>query len=120
MFFSSEYSLQAFFGFPQQVAALRPAVLDFLGQVFVTSRFGQAPLLRGVYFTSGTQEGTPIDRLLGALGRRFAIAPDTLMAAPAGRGKAYFIDHVLHEVMFRESGLAGVNRRFEVQWAAAM
>ena len=28
-------------------------------------------LLRGVYFTSGTQEGTPIDRMLGAIARTF-------------------------------------------------
>ena len=32
-----------------------------------------APLLRGVYITSGTQEGTPIDRLTGAMARAFGI-----------------------------------------------
>jgi type VI secretion system protein ImpL len=71
-----------------------------------------------VYFTSGTQEGTPIDRLLGAIGRRFAVAPEAVMQ-PAGRGKAYFIERLLKEVLFPESGLAGVNRRFELQMAAA-
>ena len=106
------------FAFPQQLAALRDALNQFITDVFATTRFEQQVLLRGVYFTSGTQEGTPIDRLLGALGRRFAVAPEAV-AAPPGRGKAYFIERLLKDVLFAESGLAGVNRRFEVQWAAA-
>jgi type VI secretion system protein ImpL len=106
------------FGFPQQMAALRDTLVDFASETFATTRFDRQVLLRGVYFTSGTQEGNPIDRLLGALGRRFAIAPDAV-AAPAGRGKAYFIERLLKDVLLAESGLAGVNRRFEFQKAAA-
>ena len=34
---------------------------------------GPAPLLRGVYFTFGTQEGTPIDRLTGLMARAFGL-----------------------------------------------
>ena len=56
--------------FPQQMAALRDALTQFVSDVFASTRFDQQILLRGVYFTSGTQEGTPIDRLLGAIGRR--------------------------------------------------
>jgi type VI secretion system protein ImpL len=106
------------FAFPQQMAALREALTEFVGEVCASTRFDQQVLLRGVYFTSGTQEGTPIDRLLGALGRRFAVAPDA-MAAPPGRGKAYFIQRLLTGVLLSESGLAGINRRLEVQKAAA-
>ena len=106
------------FGFPQQMASLRDMLAEFVGEVFATTRFDQQILLRGVYFTSGTQEGNPIDRLLGAIGRRFAVAPDAVMQ-PTGRGKAYFIERLLKEVVFAESGLAGVNRRFEFQMAAA-
>jgi type VI secretion system protein ImpL len=105
------------FGFPQQMAALREALSRFVADVFVSTRFDRQALLRGVYFTSGTQEGTPIDRLLGALGRRFAVAPDSLVSS-GGRGKAYFIEHLLKQVLLAESGLAGVNRRVEMQKAA--
>ena len=94
------------FGFPQQMAALRDLLSGFVTDVFASTRFDQQILLRGVYFTSGTQEGTPIDRLLGAIGRRFAVAPEAVIAPP-GRGKAYFIERLLKEVMFAESGLAG-------------
>jgi type VI secretion system protein ImpL len=103
------------FGFPLQMAALRGPLTQFISETFVSTRFDRQLLLRGVYFTSGTQEGTPIDRLLGALGREFAVAPDVVTP---GRGKAYFIERLLKDVMFAESGLAGVNRRMEVQKAA--
>jgi type VI secretion system protein ImpL len=106
------------FGFPQQLAAVREPLTDFVTEVFASTRFDSPVLLRGVYFTSGTQEGTPIDRLLGSIGRRFGVAPDAV-AAPPGRGKAYFIERLLKDVLLAESGLAGVNRRFEIQKAAA-
>ncbi len=105
------------FGFPQQLSALRESLSSFVTDVFAGTRFDQSILLRGVYFTSGTQEGTPIDRLLGAIGRRFAVAPEAV--APSGRGKAYFLERLLKDVLLPESGIAGVNRRLEMQKAAA-
>jgi type VI secretion system protein ImpL len=105
-------------GFPQQLALIREALSKFVHSVFTSTRFDQQDnLLRGVYFTSGTQEGMPIDRLLGAIGRRFSVATDAV--APGGRGKAYFINRLLTGVIFPESGIAGVNRRVELQKAAA-
>jgi type VI secretion system protein ImpL len=107
----------AIFGFPQQMAALRESLVGFAGEVFGSTRLDQPVLLRGVYFTSGTQEGTPIDRLMGALGRRFGIASDAVVA-PTGRGKAYFVEQLIRDVMLGESGLAGLNRRYELKKAA--
>ncbi len=106
------------FAFPQQIAALRDALAQFVTDVFASTALDHHVFLRGVYLTSGTQEGTPIDRLLGAIGRGFRVAPDAV-AAPLGRGKAYFVERLLKQVLIGESGLAGVNRRFEVQKAIA-
>jgi type VI secretion system protein ImpL len=104
--------------FPQQMNTLKPALNDLLQRVFTVSGFDRPVLLRGVYFTSGTQEGTPIDRMLGAIARTFgvtgAVAPPT-----AGRGKAYFIGGLLKAVIFSESGLAGVNRALQARMIAA-
>ncbi len=105
------------FGFPQQMAGLRDVLGQFVSDVFASTRFDQPILLRGVYFTSGTQDGTPIDRLLGAIGRRFGVASEAV-AASTGRGKAYFVERLLKEVLIGESGLAGVNRRVEMRNAA--
>jgi type VI secretion system protein ImpL len=104
------------FAFPQQMAALRDLVAGFAGDVFQASRGDRQVLLRGVYFTSGTQDGTQIDRLLGAISRRFGVSGDVAPPAP-GKGKAYFVERLLREVVIGESGLAGVNRRLELQKA---
>src|SRR6185369_5430305 len=98
----------AVFAFPQQMAALREALSQFVGDTFSSTRFDRPILLRGVYFTSGTQDGTQIDRLLGAVGRRFGVAPEAV-APSQGRGKAYFVERLLKTVVIGESGLAGVN-----------
>jgi type VI secretion system protein ImpL len=105
------------FAFPQQMAALRERLDQFVSDVFSSTHVDEQILLRGVYFTSGTQDGTQIDRLLGAVGRRFGVAPEAV-APPAGRGKAYFVERLLKSLVIGESGLAGVNRRLEVRKAA--
>ncbi len=104
------------FAFPQQMAALRETLSHFLSDVFASTRMDRQILLRGIYFTSGTQEGTPIDRLLGTIARRYGVTPEAV-APPTGRGKAYFVERLLKNVLIAESGLAGVNRRLEMQKA---
>jgi type VI secretion system protein ImpL len=107
------------FSFPQQLAALKDVLNQFVTQVFAGTRMDSRALLRGVHLTSGTQEGTPIDRLLGSVGRAFAFEPQEVPHAAIGRGKAYFVERLLKEVILPESGLAGVNRRLELQIAGA-
>jgi type VI secretion system protein ImpL len=60
-----------------------------------------------VYFTSGTQEGTPIDRVLGALSRSFGLPAQP--AALAGRGKSFFLHRLLKDVIFPEQHLVSFN-----------
>jgi type VI secretion system protein ImpL len=105
------------FAFPQQMAALRDPLTQFVSDIFSSTHAHGQILLRGVYLTSGTQDGTQIDRLLGSIGRRFGIAQEAV--APAvGRGKAFFVERLLKHVVIGESGLAGVNRRLELRKAA--
>lgn len=103
---------QALYSFPQQFAALHPVLEQFLGEVFSPSRYEQDLLLRGCYFTSATQEGTPIDRVMGALSRSFGITA-TGAAQAGGRGRSYFLTRLLNEVVFPEAALAGVDARGE-------
>ncbi len=103
----------AIFNFPQQFAGLRGLLGGFLEQVFSAGgTMEERPLLRGVYFTSGTQEGTPIDRVLGTLARTFGI--ERRLAPPAAaRGKSFFLNRLLKDVVFTEQGLVGENRAME-------
>ena len=50
------------------MAALKRPIFDFLNSIFEPTRYHANATLRGFYFTSGTQEGTPIDQVIGALG----------------------------------------------------
>lgn len=105
----------AIFAFPQQFAGLKGLLGGFLEQVFSGGgSLEEQPVLRGVYFTSGTQEGTPIDRVLGTLARTFGV--ERRLNAPAGaRGKSFFLSRLLKEVVFAEQGLVGENRQVEAR-----
>jgi len=98
--------------FPQHLAALKATLCEFVDSLHAPSRFTEEPLLRGVYFTSGTQEGSPIDRLMGNLGRALLLERKVL-APNLPSGKSYFITRLLKEVIFPEAGLAGTNLRWE-------
>ncbi|MGY4828944.1 type VI secretion system membrane subunit TssM [Sphaerotilaceae bacterium SBD11-9] len=100
------------YSFPQQFDALRELVKNFLEQVFSPSQFEAHPLLRGVYFVSGTQEGTPIDRMLGRIARTYRLER-TVVPPNQASGKSYFLSRLLKEVVFAESGLAGTDTKWE-------
>ncbi len=61
------------FGFPAQIGAIRKPIADFLNRIFEPTRYQTTATLRGFYFTSGTQEGTPFDALIGALQKSYGV-----------------------------------------------
>ena len=65
-----------------------------------------------MYFTSGTQEGTPIDRMLGRIARTYRLER-TVVPPNQSSGKSYFLQRLLKEVVFSESGLAGTDLKWE-------
>jgi type VI secretion system protein ImpL len=96
-------------GFPAQVASLQGPLTEFLGEAFGGSSLDPAPYLRGVYMASGTQEGTPIDRLTGALSRSFGIDQRRAASLRASTGRSYFLARLLKDVIFNEAMLASAN-----------
>ncbi|MBV9890849.1 MAG: type VI secretion system membrane subunit TssM, partial [Rhizobacter sp.] len=100
------------YGFPGQFASLRGALSEFLDVTFSSSPYEADALLRGVYFVSGTQEGTPIDRVLGAISRSYRLERAILPPNQAS-GRSYFLSRLLGEVVFAESGLANTDSKWE-------
>ena len=94
------------FAFPQQFAALREMLKSFLDEAFLSSAFGEEPMVRGVYFTSGTQEGSPFDRVLGNISRAYGLERQVLPPASSS-GRSYFLTHLLRGVIFAESDISG-------------
>jgi len=105
-------------GFPQQVENLKNVIDSFVKQTFVKNRFQFQPYLRGIYFTSGTQDGTPIDRMMSSVSANFGFARENV-SLQQGQGKSYFLGNLFREVIFPESELVGSNRKFEtfIKWA---
>ncbi|MCG3189734.1 MAG: hypothetical protein LKCHEGNO_02232 [Burkholderiaceae bacterium] len=105
------------YGFANQLVALRAPLIELVQAVFAPSPFEADPMLRGVYLVSGTQEGTPIDRVLGAVARRYQLEQAVLPAQRAS-GRSFFLERLLSEVVFAEQGLAGTRRGWERRRAA--
>ncbi|MET0382002.1 MAG: type VI secretion system membrane subunit TssM [Burkholderiaceae bacterium] len=94
------------FAFPQQFAALGGMLKGFLDEAFLRSSFNEEPMVRGVYFTSGTQEGSPFDRVLGNISRAYGLERQ-VVAPAAASGRSYFLTHLLRGVVFAESDISG-------------
>lgn len=93
----------AIFGLPGQMGLLRDNVSDFLRRVFEPTRYKSNAILRGFYFTSGTQEGTPIDQVLGAMARNDGADSGAFKPAfMSGKGKSFFLHDLLKTVIFAE------------------
>lgn len=109
--------------FPAQVASLAQPLQAFLVEAFGGSRLDPAPLLRGVYLSSGTQEGTPIDRLTGLMARAFGLDQRRAASLRPERGRSYFLERLIGKVILGEAMLvseppAARRRRFVLRVAS--
>lgn len=104
-------------GFPQQMENLKLIIDSFIKQTFVKNRYQFQPYLRGMYFTSGTQDGTPIDRMMTSVSSNFGFSRETVQPSQ-GQGKSFFIGQLFRSVIFPESELVGSNRKYEtiIRW----
>ncbi len=105
-------------GFPQQMENLKDITMQFVQQTFVKNRYQFQPYLRGVYFTSGTQDGTPVDRLMSSVSMNFGFDRQAMSSGHA-MGKSFFLGKLFREVMFPESEIVGSNRKYEsfMRWS---
>jgi type VI secretion system protein ImpL len=97
------------FGFPTQMARLKPIVFSFLNQIFEPTRYHVNATLRGFYFSSGTQQGTPIDQLIGSLARSFG-AEQVASTGYSGTGKSFFLTDLISKVIIGEADWVSTDR----------
>ncbi len=90
-------------GFPAQLQALLPEILRLADGLARGHGWAEAPFLRGVYLTSATQAGTPVDRLVAAIARSVGL-PQPALAAQSG-DRSFFLTRLLREVVFAEASL---------------
>lgn len=93
------------FRFPSQVERLEAPLKLLIDTVFGESRYEESPWLRGFYLTSATQEGSPIDRLVGELAGSFGLNADAAPRRAFGEKRSYFLRNMLTDLIFPEAGL---------------
>jgi len=94
-------------GFPEQLARARHQMRQLLTQGFSPNAYQESLLLRGLYMTSGTQEGAPIDRMMGGLAKALKIDKVGIRQTQ-NTGRSYFIKDFLRRVAFPEQDLLGI------------
>ncbi|KIG13332.1 IcmF-related protein [Enhygromyxa salina] len=109
--------------FPQHFELLRDNLASFIGLVFTGNVYAETPMLRGCYFTSGTQEGRPIDRLMGSMAQAFGMQ-SALAGQPQVEARSYFLGNLFNKVIFADRELARrstkhVRKAAIIKWAGA-
>jgi type VI secretion system protein ImpL len=93
------------FSFPMQMASSRDRLARFIDLLFQKNAYQESPLFRGFYFTSGTQEGTPIDRILGAVSRASGLSDVSVSSIAPAEPKSYFLKELFADIIFQDHQL---------------
>lgn len=97
---------------PQYFASLREPIARFMHEMTEPNIYHETPILRGVYMTSGTQEGRPLGRIMSAISEAFGLRPTIggATVAPVD-AKSYFLGEIFRRVIFPDYSLVRHNRR---------
>jgi type VI secretion system protein ImpL len=101
------------FRFPAQMEKAETPLKVLIETVFGESRYEESPWLRGFYFTSATQEGSPIDRLIGEMSHAFGLQAEAPLRRAHGQSRSYFLRNLITDVIFPEAGLGLFDRAAE-------
>ncbi len=98
--------------FSHQVAALKNALKELVSAFCHQDDFTRGGIVRGVYFTSGTQHGAPIDNLLANVATSLGLNAKNTLSFPL-EARSYFIKNLLQELVFKEANAFGVFTAYE-------
>jgi type VI secretion system protein ImpL len=97
---------ESIYQFPLEFAGIKRNLQDLIAQVFMVNAFQGTPTFRGVYFSSGTQEGLPLNRVLQRMGHAMGIQPAAVQTQPKTESKSYFLHDVFMRVVFPDALVA--------------
>ncbi len=102
----SREAREKIYQFPLEFSGIKRNLAELINATFQVNSFQGTPIFRGFYFTSGTQEGRPLDRVLGRMGQAMGIRPPEQAAAPVVESKSYFLHDVFMNVVFPDGDIA--------------
>lgn len=96
-------------GFPSQLHELRAPLHRLIEGIFLKEERPSGEL-RGFYLTSGTQDGTALDRIINTVAQSYALdtgpaQTGTGTGSGSGEGRTFFLNRLLQDVVFKEAGL---------------
>lgn len=95
--------------FPEEFGNLKKGLNAFMNGAFKENPYQETPLLRGLFFSSGRQEGTPYSHFLSALG---LIGEREVLP---GTNRGLFLHDLFAKVFPKDRGLLAPTKR-AIQW----
>lgn len=100
------------FVFPLELEAIRDKLSLFVSKLFQHNPYQDSPIFRGFYFTSGTQEGIPIDHAIESIAQQFNLPADVIGPFDPGmEKKSYFIKNLFTDVIIPDFSLVSNTSR---------
>ena len=100
------------YSFTSQLSSLKPTLQNVVESLCENDNKLTNGILRGLYFTSGTQHGAPIDRMIAKVSQVFGVRSNAQVLWN-NDSRSYFIKEVLQQVIFPESDQFGVLASYE-------
>ncbi|WP_299560423.1 type VI secretion system membrane subunit TssM [uncultured Sulfitobacter sp.] len=101
------------FRFPSQLDQLTGPLKVLIEAIFGESRYEESPWMRGIYFTSATQEGSPIDRMVSGIASALGLNAPMPERRAHGNTRSFFLRNLLTDLVFPEAGLGRFDPRAE-------
>lgn len=95
------------YSFSEQFASLKLTLDTIIENLSEQDDHLTTGIIRGVYFTSGTQNGAPIDRIIAKVSQTFGLKNNAQVLWNNDQ-RSYFIKELLQQVIFPESDQFGV------------
>jgi type VI secretion system protein ImpL len=95
------------FLFPFQFQSLQKKLVYLIGEVFQPNPYQDNPIFRGFYFTSGTQEGAPLDLAISEIAKKFNL-PESKSEDEEEivETKNYFIKDLLNDIVIGDQNFS--------------
>ncbi|MBX3305079.1 MAG: type VI secretion system membrane subunit TssM [Nitrospira sp.] len=92
--------------FPMELVVAHDRLVQFVGTLFQENVYQKDyPFFRGVYFTSGTQKGTPISQVLKQVIQQSGLSDEMIPGSSQTVEKSYFLKDLFLRVIFPDQDL---------------
>jgi type VI secretion system protein ImpL len=109
--------------FPAEFQLLRAPLARFVEELCTSNPYQESPILRGFYFTSGTQVGRPLDHVLANMVRGFNLRVGVGQEPGRAQPQSYFVTDLFKGIVFLDRNIAersGTHQRRQLIWQLAV